>query len=260
LLSGNGAIHSNIAYRDFQFKPGDKVLDIGSGDGETCLDIGKFVTSSGEVLGLDCTESFLEIANNERDQSGLKHVKFELGDVQIHELPLNYFDVVFSRFGVMFFQSIVMALRNAHKALKPRGRLCLIVWRTINDNPCWNAAKQIALKHLPPPGEDAKTCGPGPFSMADEETDRAILKAAGFEEIELFKRIDADVCMGINVEEAIDYQILVGPSGEIIREAGEEGKNKLPVIRQELETLMRGNLRDDGVYMPSSTWAIMVRK
>lgn len=261
LLSGNGAIHSAIAYEDFQFKPGNKILDIGCGYGETCLEIGRIVTDSGEVVGLDCTESFLQTAEQEKGQAGSNNVRFELGDAQTHPLPEDYFDAVFSRFGVMFFQSVVMAMRNAHKSLKPGGKLCMIVWRTIQDNPCWGAAKEVALKHLPPPGEDAKTCGPGPFSMADEETTRAMMKAAGFDQVDLFRRIDADICIGTSVDEAIDYQILVGPSGEIIREAGELGQEKLPEIRRELEALMKNHQRDDGgVYMPSSTWAIMAHK
>ena len=96
--------------------------------------------------------------------------------------------------------------------------------------------------------------------MAGEETDRAMLEAAGFSEVEVFKRIDADVCVGDDLEEAIDYQILVGPSGEIVREAGEEGQRKLPEIRRDLRALMGPYLRTDGVFMPSSTWAIMARK
>jgi ubiquinone/menaquinone biosynthesis C-methylase UbiE len=260
LLSGNGAIHSTIAYQDFGFQAGDRVLDIGCGYGETCLEIGKMVTDNGEVVGLDCTDSFLETAESERTEAGAANVRFELGDAQTHPLPEEYFDAVFSRFGVMFFQSVVMAMRNAHKTLKPGGKLCMIVWRTINDNPCWGAAKEVALKHLPPPGENAKTCGPGPFSMADEETTLAMMKAAGFEQVDIFKRVDADICIGTSVDEAIDYQILVGPSGEIIREAGELGQQKLPEIRSELEELMKKHLRNDGVYMPSSTWAIMARK
>jgi SAM-dependent methyltransferase len=261
LLSGNGAIHSAIAYPYFGFRVGDKVLDIGCGYGETCLDIGRMVTDAGEVLGLDCTEAFLAEANRERDQAGLRHVRYELGDAQTHVLPPEYFDVVFSRFGVMFFESVVMALRNAHRTLKPGGTVCLIVWRTMKDNPCWGGAKEIALKYLPPPGDQAKSCGPGPFSMADEETDRAMLKVAGFTQVELFKRIDAEICIGTRVEEAIDYQILVGPSGEIVREAGEEGQKRLPLIRAELGAHMEAHRRADGtVWMPSSTWAIMARK
>lgn len=260
LLSGNGAVHSAAAYADFQIKPGDKVLDIGCGYGETCLEMGRIVGPEGEVLGLDCTEAFLEIANRERDEAGLGNVKFVLGDAQTYELPANYYDVVYSRFGVMFFQNIVYALKNAHKTLKPGGKLCMIVWRTIRDNPCWGLAKDVALKHLPPPGESAQTCGPGPFALADEETDRAMLKAAGFENVVLFKRNDAVVCIGTSLEEALDFQILVGPSGEIIREAGELGREKLPEVREDMKRSMKKYEKADGVYMPSSTWFIMARK
>jgi SAM-dependent methyltransferase len=260
LLSGNGKIHSDIAYDDFDIRPGDKVLDIGCGFGETALEIAQMVGPTGEVVGIDCTDSFLDIANQERDAASVDNVRYEVGDAQVCDLPESYFDVAYSRFGVMFFQSAVRALRNANRALKPGGKVCLIVWRSLADNPCWGAAKEIALRHLPPPGENASTCGPGPFSMASEETDRAMLQAAGFPEVELFKHIDADVCVGRDLEEAIDYQLLVGPSGEIIREAGGEGQRKLPEIRSDLGDLMSPYLREEGVFMPSSTWAIMARK
>jgi ubiquinone/menaquinone biosynthesis C-methylase UbiE len=260
ILSGNGAVHSASAYDHFQIKPGDKVLDIGCGYGETCLEIGEIVGAEGEVLGLDCTQAFLDIANKERDEAGLDNVRFVLGDAQTYELPENYYDVVYSRFGVMFFQNIVYALKNAHKTLKPGGKLCMIVWRTINDNPCWGMAKDIALKHLPPPSDNAQTCGPGPFSLADEETTRAMMNAAGFESIELFERNDALIPVGTSMQEAIDFQILVGPSGEIIREAAELGQEKLPHIIQDMKDSMKEHERADGVYLPSSTWFIMARK
>lgn len=260
LLSGNGKIHSDIAYEYFGIREGDKVLDIGCGFGETALEIAKLVGPSGEVVGIDCTDAFLDIANAERDETRASNVRYEVGDAQVCDLPESYFDVAYSRFGVMFFQSAVRALRNAHHALKPGGRVCLIVWRSLADNPCWGAAKEVVLRHLPPPGDSASTCGPGPFSMAGEETDRAMLAAAGFSEVELFHRIDADVCVGNDLEQAIDYQILVGPSGEIVREAGDEGRRKLPEIRRDLGVLMAPYLRDEGVFMPSSTWAIMARK
>jgi ubiquinone/menaquinone biosynthesis C-methylase UbiE len=260
LLSGNGKIHSDLAMPRFDIRAGDRVLDIGCGFGETCLEIGRVVTSSGEVLGLDCTDAFLEIANRERDKARLSHVRFELGDAQLHSLQEGHYDVVFSRFGVMFFESAVRALRNACRALKPGGKACLIVWRSLSDNPAWAAAKAVVLKYLPPPGDSAQTCGPGPFSWADDETDRRMLAAAGFSSIEAFDRIDADICVGRTVEEAVDYQIFVGPSGEIVREAGEEGTRRLPAIRAELEELMRAHQRPNGVYLRSGTWAIVARK
>ena len=259
LLAGNGAIHSSLAYPTFAIRAGDRVLDIGCGCGETCLEIGRRVGPAGEVLGLDCTETFLKVAEAERAQAGQENVRYLLGDAQVCDLAPGHFDVAFSRFGVMFFQSVVRALRNAHRALKPGGKVCLIVWRTLRDNPCWGAAKEIALRHLPPPGDEAKTCGPGPFSMADENSDREMLTAAGFIDAR-FRRIDADICIGRDVAEAIDFQILVGPSGEIIREAGEQGERRLPEIRRDLEAMLRAHLRPDGVWMPSSTWAITAVK
>jgi ubiquinone/menaquinone biosynthesis C-methylase UbiE len=260
LLSGNGKRHSDIALPRFDIRSGSKVLDIGCGFGETCLEIGRLVGPSGEVLGLDCTDEFLKIANQERDAAGLRNVRYEVGDAQVHPLPENYFDTAFARFGVMFFESAVRALRNTHRALKPGGKCCLIVWRRLSDNPAWGEAKKVVLEFLPPPGDSAQTCGPGPFSWADEETDREMLAAAGFKIVESFERVDVDICVGRTVEEAIDYQILVGPSGEIVREAGAEGQRLLPEIREKLSALMRANLREDGVYLPSSSWAIVTRK
>lgn len=262
LLSGNGQEHSDVAFARgvFEIRPGERVLDIGCGFGETCLEIGRRVGASGEVLGLDCTTAFLEVAEEERREAGLGHVRYELADAQVCELEHDYFDVAFSRFGVMFFDSAVAAMRNAWAALKPGGRLYLVVWRSLADNPAWLTAKEVALRYLPPPGDGAATCGPGPFSMAHEETTRAMIRAAGFTRIDHFARIDVDMCVGRTVEEAMDYQILVGPSGEIIREAGDEGRRRLPEIRRDLEAIFTEHLRDGGVYLPSSSWAIAATK
>jgi SAM-dependent methyltransferase len=260
ILSGNGKLHSDIAMPRFGIERGQRILDFGCGFGETSLELGRLVGASGEVLGLDCTSAFLEIANRERDEAGLSHVRYELGDAQAHPLPAGHFDVAFARFGVMFFESAVRALRNVHRSLVPGGSVCLIVWRGLADNPAWGAAKDVVRQYLPPPGPGAATCGPGPFSWGDEETDRRMLAAAGFTDVPLFARNDLDMCVGHSIDEAIDYQILVGPSGEIVREAGEEGRRALPTIRAKLAELFRPYERADGVYMPSSTWFIRARK
>jgi ubiquinone/menaquinone biosynthesis C-methylase UbiE len=260
LLSGNGKRHSDLTMPRLELPQGARVLDFGCGFGETCLELGRMVGPSGEVLGLDCTQAFLDIAERERAQAGLAQVRYALGDAQVHPLPTAHFDLAYARFGVMFFESSVRALRNVHRALVPGGRLALLVWRSLADNPAWGAAKEVVREFLPPPGEGAQTCGPGPFSWADEETDRAMLKAAGFQTVERFERVDADICVGSTLAEAIDYQILVGPSGEIVREAGEEGQRKLPEIRARLGALFGPHLRHDGVFLPSSTWFIVARK
>jgi len=260
LLSGAGKVHSDVALLRFGLRSRDRVLDIGCGFGESCLELGRLVGPSGEVLGLDCARAFVAIANRERDESKLAHVRYEVADAEVYPLRESYYDAAFSRFGVMFFRSTVRALRNAHRALKPGGRVCLVVWRQLADNPAWSVAKAIALEHLPPSGPPAQTCGPGPFSWADEETDRSLLSAAGFSALDRFERVDQAICVGRTLEEAVDYQLLVGPSGEIVREAGAEGQRRLPEIRANLSAVLKEHLRDDGVYLPSSTWIIEARK
>jgi SAM-dependent methyltransferase len=260
LLSGAGQTHSDVALPRFGFRAGENVLDIGCGFGESSLEIGRIVGPSGGVVGLDCTRAFIEVADRERDAAGLSQVRYQVGDAEVHPLPANHFDVAFSRFGVMFFRSAVAALRNAHRALKPDGRVCLVVWRTLGDNPAWAAAKKLVLEYLPPPGDKGQTCGPGPFSWADEETDRQVLAAAGFPRVDVLERIDRDICVGRTLEEAVDYQLLVGPAGEIVREAHAEGQRRLPEIRERLLAMMKANRRADGVYFPSSTWMIVARR
>jgi hypothetical protein len=235
------------------------VLDVACGFGETSLTLGRKVGPEGEVLGIDCTDTFMEIAERELQEAGAANVRYQHGDAMIADLPQDYFDVAYVRFGMMYFQSPVRAMRNIQGALKPGGKLCMIVWRSLADNPCWHTAKEVALEYLPPPGNQAITCGPGPFSMAGEETDRAMMQAGGFPEAD-FQQIDVDIRLGRDLEEAVDYQLMVGPAGEIIREAGEEGKRQLPAIREGVRAAFAPHLRQDGVFMPSSTWAITAHK
>jgi hypothetical protein len=165
---------------------------------------------------------------------------------------------VFSRFGTMFFENPVAAMKNMRRALKPDGRFTMIVWRDMADNPWLGAAKAIALKHLPQPGADARTCGPGPFSMADQELVTAQMKAAGYVEI-VFERVDAPVRMGDSIEDAIGFQLALGPAGEVYREAGDKAAARHDALVADLTALLAPNATEDGVYMGSSSWVISAR-
>ena len=166
------------------------------------------------------------------------------------------YDFVFSRFGTMFFSNPVWAMRNMRTAMKPGATMTHIVWRTRDDNPWLNMAKEVVLKHLPPPGEDAQTCGPGPFSMAGQEMVTGMMKSAGYENIN-FERVDAPVLVGRTVEDAIDFQLSIGPAGEVFREAGDEAEEKRPVIEAALAEAIDAQKKvAEGIVMDSSSWVI----
>jgi hypothetical protein len=117
-----------------------------------------------------------------------------------------------------------------------------------------SAAESVALEQLPNPNGDVQSCGPGPFSMSDRETTVRIMEAAGFEAIEV-TQLDAELCVGRTLEEAIDYQTLVGPAGFVIREAGAAGDQAAPSIRHALTHALQKHQRNDGsVWLESSTW------
>jgi SAM-dependent methyltransferase len=207
------------------------------------------------VVGVDCCDAFLDQARAAVRDSGLTNVRFLRGDAEI-ALPNDQFDFAFARFGTMFFANPVAGLRNMRKALKPGGRMVHIVWRNRADNPWLSMARDVVLQFLPPPGADAQTCGPGPFSMSDEDTVRAMMKSAGYEEIE-FRRVDAPVLVGKDVKDAIAFQLAIGPAGEVFREAGAEAEEKREQIEAALaEAINRQKIASDGIVMDSSSWVI----
>lgn len=247
--------HSEAIFPSLPVNEGDRVLDVGCGFGDTAIKLAALVGPRGEVVGIDCCDAFLDYARKDVAARGVRSVSFLRGDAEI-ALPAENFDFVFARFGTMFFANPVAGLRNMRKALRPGGRMVHIVWRQRADNPWLSMAKDVVLEFLPAPGDDAQTCGPGPFSMSNEETVRAMMQAAGYADIE-FTRVDAPVVVGKDVQDAIDFQLAIGPAGEVFREAGAEAEAKRPHIEAALaKAIERQKIAADGIVMDSSSWVI----
>jgi len=257
VLVGGLTLHSEKIFPTLELREGDTAVDVGCGFGDTAIQIAERVGPTGSVLGIDCCNAFLEHARADARAAGVANVTFVEADVQTYPFePVH--DFCFSRFGTQFFENPVAGLRSMRTSLKRGGVMTMIVWRTIDDNPWLGMPKDVILEHLPAPGEDARTCGPGPFSMADQEMVTKQLEIAGYDEIE-FERIDAPLMIGNSVDDAVNFQLALGPAGEVYREAGDEAEAKHDEIVAALKVELGKHATDNGVVMDSSSWKIRAR-
>jgi SAM-dependent methyltransferase len=184
-------------------------------------------------------------------------VQFLEADVQTYPFqPVH--DFCFSRFGTQFVENPVAGLRNMRKSLRPGGTMTMIVWRGIKDNPWLGLAKDIVLQYLPPPGENAQTCGPGPFSMADTGVVTKQLEIAGYSDIR-FEQIDAQVFVGRDIDDAVSFQLAIGPAGEVYREAGKLAEEHHAEIADALKAEFVKYQYPNGIMMDSSSWKVTAK-
>jgi SAM-dependent methyltransferase len=258
LIVNGLAQHGEAAIKMHPPTPGDRVLDIGCGFGDTTQRLAGLVGPDGEAVGIDVSEPFIEASIAEAREAGVENVGFLAGDVQVMELP-GSFDYVFSRMGTMFFANPVQAWRNIRNALTPGGRLCAVVWRRKLDNDWMHRAEQVADQYLEEPEEtDEPTCGPGPFSMANADTVSEQLQIAGFED-PTFTRCDLPIKIGDDLDHAVEFNLALGPAGELIRLVGDEAEQIRPKLEAELREALAEYQGPQEVSAPASTWIIGAR-
>jgi ubiquinone/menaquinone biosynthesis C-methylase UbiE len=257
LTTGLGT-HGEEALRLYPPHPGERVLDIGCGFGDTTQRLAGLVGAEGEAVGVDAASRFIEDAARESADAGVTNARFLVADVQQDIGGEQGFDLAFSRFGTMFFANPVAAMRNARQALRPGGRLVMVVWRRREDNDWLYRAQKIVEEIVPRPEEyDEPTCGPGPFSMAGADTTSEILLLAGFGDIAL-RRCDTPIAIGKDIDEALDLVMALGPAGEILRLAGDRAAH----LHGKVEAALRAGLADfaqEGqrdLHAPASTWIV----
>ena len=255
LLTGGLGAHGEEALRLVPPRPGDRVLDIGCGFGDTTQRIAGLVGASGAVLGVDAAPRFIEIARHEAEQAALANVRFTVADVETTTFGEG-FDLAFSRMGTMFFANPVAALRNVREALVPGGMLAMVVWRAKIENDWVYRAQTITERFLSRPEEyDEPTCGPGPFAMANADTTSGILVSAGYEAISL-RRCDLPITIGSDLDEAVDLVMSLGPAGEILRLTGERAEHLHGPVAEALREGLADWAGPDGVMAPASTWIV----
>lgn len=237
---------------------GARVLDVGCGFGDSTLEIAERAGADGEAVGVDPAARFIDVAAKEAAAARAANARFLVVDAQCDALDGPY-DYVFSRFGTMFFNNPVVALRNLRRSLKDGGALTMTVWRRKDENPWLYAAEQAVAPIVPlPPSTDEATCGPGPFSMASPDLVSRQLLAAGFRDV-AFERFDTPIRIGDSVADAIDFAMALGPAGEIMRLAGDEGERRRPQVTGALARIFGSLVRPDGIFADASTWIVTAR-
>jgi SAM-dependent methyltransferase len=219
--------------------PGERVVDIGCGCGATTIALGALVGSKGRVLGLDVSKIMLARAAW-RASPGLP-VEFVEADAATYVFSRGAFDLLFSRFGVMFFADPARAFANLRSALRPGGRLVFACWRPPKENPWMMAPLHAAYAHMPPLPKPAPE-DPGPFSFADPERVRRILGAAGFETVQFAPLdLELDIGGGRGLDAAVHYALRIGATSRAIEGQPQDVRDKVAsAVRDTLASHRRG--------------------
>src|SRR5499427_2493023 len=197
----------------------DRVLDIGCGTGQTTRDAAR-AAADGLALGVDLSGQMVALARRLAAEHGIVNARFEKADAQIHPFPAASFDVVISRTGTMFFADPAAAFSNIARALRPGGRLALLVWQGPQANE-WIRELGGALaagRELPAP----PTGAPGPFAQADPQAAQAVLAAAGFTQIEL-DGLHEPMWFGTSADDA--HRFVLGLLGWMLRGLDDAGRS-----------------------------------
>jgi SAM-dependent methyltransferase len=234
-------------------KPGERVLDVGCGNGAVSLDAARAVGRGGRVTGLDLSAPMLEVAS-QRAQEQEIDVSFVRGDAQTASFD-EPFDVVLSRFGVMFFEEPEAAFANLAKATRPGGRLCFVCWQEMFANewiavPAMAMAAHVGIPELPEP--DA----PGPFALADTQRTRGLLESAGWSEVTVEEHKDG-MRIGRDPEDVVAFML----SDEMGRRLVERKDPEAVQAGTEatLEAL-QPYATPEGVVLGGACWLVTARK
>ena len=235
--------------------PGERIIDVGCGCGSTSIALAQAVAPSGFVLGIDISAPMLARARQLAPKT--LPVDFVLADATVHPFDPASFDLLVSRFGVMFFAEPALSFANLRRALKPAGRLAFACWREPRENPMLMTPLQAAYKHvpkLPQPGPE----DPGPFSFASEERVKRILREAGFVDVAIVPRnLSLDIAIGRGLEAAVQGAIEIGPASRALHDHPEDVRAAAKEsIREALKPFVRG----ESVPLPAAIWIVTARK
>ena len=241
----------HVAMERLALKQGEHVLDVGCGCGHTSRDLAGRVGVSGRVLGVDVSDVML--ADARARSAGLEQLDFLSADAQTHVFTEGVFDVLFSRFGVMFFSEPQAAFSNLFVALKPGGRLGFICWQEPGANPWMSIPGRAAAAHIEMESP-SDPHAPGPFAFADRERVQRVMEGAGFEGVSVDSHeTSVRVGGGLEFEACVEFVLQLGPAAAAIRQADATLSS---AIRNSVSEAVRPFWHGDGLQMDAAVWVV----
>jgi SAM-dependent methyltransferase len=228
---------------------GARIVDVGCGCGATTRDLASRVGPTGHVLGVDVSAPMLARARELAPSDA--PIDFVRADATTHRFEPAWSDLLFSRFGVMFFADPLAAFANIRKALKPHGRLAFVCWRAFVENE-WARVPYAAAKPLLPEEPPGDPFAPGPFAFADSGRLRNILDEAGFNDIRI-NPLDSVMHMGADIEEAAKQATNIGPLARAMNGLDDARREKVRALVKEALAKYRTK---DGVSPGAACWLV----
>jgi ubiquinone/menaquinone biosynthesis C-methylase UbiE len=235
-------------------KAGERVVDVGCGAGATTIALAQKVGPTGRVLGVDISAPMLARAR-QIAQAGMP-IEFVLADATVYPFEPASFDLLASRFGVMFFAQPALSFANLRRALRPSGRLAFACWQEPRDNPFFMAPLQAVYKHVPKLPQLGPE-DPGPFSFASEARVNRILSEAGFAGVAMEPYdLSLDIAVGRGLDAAVEASLEIGPAARALQEQPPDVRAAATnSIREALAPFARGQT----VPLGASIWIVTAR-
>ena len=245
-------LNDEVYRRAYGIRPVDRVLDVGCGTGRTTRDAARSARE-GSALGVDLSAAMIERARELARAEGVQNVAFEQGDAQVYRFPEGQFDLAISRFGTMFFDDPVAAFANIAAALRPAGRLVIMVWQEHEHNE-WSVTIERALgrEGSPVPAPAGREA----FSLADQDTVGTILGAAGFGKAS-FTDVHQPVWYGPDVAAALAWVGGFSSTRDVLTRLDAAAAER---ALERLREALAAHAGERGVWFDSRAWIVEARR